>query len=157
MRESGVFDRPESEMIVSPFYGSEIIQQAKLVCQQLNCDPVVFKLLLVALAFSSNCYMLHNRAGINRDSLLLGTFRLLGSQNVYLELMWKYLLHTYDYQHSVQRFSTLMQQLLKILKLSFEMYDNNQVHQNFIDHTIEQFQTSSATTDKSVAPLWGKK
>ncbi|UJR32096.1 hypothetical protein I4U23_019564 [Adineta vaga] len=157
MRELGVFDRPENEMMISPFYGNDVFQQAKLICQQLNCDPIVFKLLLVALAFSSNCSMLNNGTDIDRDSLLLGTFRLFGSQNVYIELLWKYLLHTYGHEYSVQRFSTVVKQFLDVLRFSFEMYENNRLHQNFIDHTIGQIQRSLSGTDNNSIPLWGKK
>ncbi|CAF1495054.1 unnamed protein product [Adineta ricciae] len=157
MRELGVFDRPENEMLVLPFYGNELFQQARLICQQLECDPVVFKLLLVALAFSSNCYMLHNRANVDRDSLLFGTFRLLGSQNVYIELVWKYLVYTYGHQYSVQQFSVLVKQILGSVKFSFDMYENNQIHQDFIDQLTEHIDTSPNTTDTSIVPLWGKK
>ena len=157
MRELGVFDRPENEMLVLPFYGNEVFQQARLICQQLECDPVVFKLLLVALAFSSNCYMLHNRANADHDSLLCGTFRLLGSQNVYIELVWKYLVYTYGYQYSVQQFSVIVKQFLDSVRLSFDMYENNQIHQDFINYLTEHIDTSPNTTDTSIVPLWGKK
>jgi hypothetical protein len=156
MRESGIFDKPENEMIILPFYGREVIEQVKLICQQLSCDPVVFKLMLIALAFSSNCYTHHNRRNMNEDSLLLGTFRLLGSQNVYVELMWKYLIHNYSYIEAVQKFSTLIKQLLDTLKLSIDVYENNKVHQAFIDETIEQAETSSSINEKAIIPLWGK-
>jgi hypothetical protein len=156
MRESGIFDQPENEMVILPLYGTELIQQAKVICQQLNCDPVLFKLMLIALAFSSNCYMIDNRGRIDRDSLLSGTFRLFGSQNVYVELMWKYLMHTYGYNNSVRRLSTLVKQLLHILKFSIDMYENNQIHQTFIDGRIEQTETCLVVDDKSTVPLWGK-
>ncbi len=156
MRESGIFDTPENESVLLPLYGMEVMQQAKTICQQLNCDPVVFKLMLVALAFSSNCYMLHNRGNIDKDSLLLGTFRLLGSQNVYVELMWKYLIQTYDYNTSVKEISSLVKQLLDTLKFSIDLYENNQIHQAFIDNTIQQTEKSSIINEKAIVPLWGK-
>jgi len=157
MRESGILDKSENEMILLPLYGIEVLQQAKNICRQLNCDPILFKVMLIALAFSSNCYMLHNRGNIDRDSLLLGTFRLLGSQNVYVELMWKYLIHTYDYNIAVQNFSTLIKQLLDTLRFSINLYESNQIHQAFIDTTIEQTEKSSIVNEKAAVPLWGKK
>ncbi|CAF1404496.1 unnamed protein product [Adineta steineri] len=157
MRESGIFDKPESEMLVLPLYGTEVIKHAKVICQQLNYDPIVFKLMLVALAFSSNCYMIQNPGNTDKDSLLLGTFRLLGSQNVYIELMWKYLMYRYDYQYSVNRFSNLIGQVLGALKLSFNMYENNRTLQNFINDIMEQIQTSFRSSGEAITPLWGKK
>jgi hypothetical protein len=157
MRESGIFDKPENELILLPIYGSEAMQQAKHICQQFNGDPALLKVMLVALAFSSNCYMLDNRGNIDKDSLLLGTFRLLGSQNVYVELMWKYLVHTYDHHLAVQKFSTLVKQLLETLNFSIGLYENNQIHQAFIDNIIEQMEKSSLVTENTIVHLWGKK
>jgi hypothetical protein len=157
MHESGIFDKPENEMILLPLYGYQVMQQIKHICQQLNGESTLFKLMLVALAFSSNCYMLNNRGHIDKDSLLLGTFRLLGSQNVYVELMWKYLIHTYNHQFAVQKFSKLIKQLLDTLNFSIDLYENNPIHQTFIDNIIEQMEKSSIVTENTIVPLWGKK
>jgi hypothetical protein len=156
MRESGIFDKPENEMTVVSLYGNEVVQQVKNLSTQLDGDSTLIKLILVALAFSSNCFTKPNRGNFDKDSLLLGTFRLFGSQNVYVELLWKYLIHRYNYDESVQRFSILIKKLLDTLKLSIEIYENNQIFQTFIDDIIEQVQQSSTTTETTIIPLWGK-
>jgi hypothetical protein len=156
MRESGIFDKPENEMAVLPLYGNEVVQQLKILSIQLDFDPVIIKLTLVALAFSSNCFIKHNRGNIDRDSLLLGTFRLFGSQNVYIELIWKYSIHRYNYDESIQRFSILIKRLLDSIKLSIETYENNQIFQTFIDDIIEQVEQSPMINEKTIIPLWGK-
>ncbi|CAF3630414.1 unnamed protein product [Rotaria sp. Silwood1] len=157
MRESGIFDKPENEMAIIPLYGNEVVGQVKTISAQFNCDPTLIKLVLVALAFSSNCYTKQTRRNIDKDSLLLGTFRLFGSQNVYVELIWKYLIHRYTYDESVRHFSTFIQRLLDALKLSIEIYENNPIFQTFIDDNAEQIEQSSTTDDKTIVPLWGKK
>ena len=157
MRESGIFDRPENTQVLVPLYGEVAIEQAKSICQQMNCDPVLVKLLLVALAFSSSCFMLDHRGTSDRDSLLLGTFRLLGSQNMYVELMWKYLLDTYTHSDAVQRFSTLVRQLLETLRFSLDVFENNQIYQRFIKETLERIENSIGKSDQVMTPLWGRK
>jgi len=156
MRESGIFDRPEYEMVIVPLYGNEVVQQVKNLSTGLDCDPIIIKLILVAFAFSSNCFTKPNRGNIDKDSLLYGTFRLLGSQNVYVELIWKYLNHRYNFDESVQCFSILTKRLLDTLKLSIEIYENNQIYQRLIDEIIEQVQQSSIINEKTIIPLWGK-
>jgi hypothetical protein len=156
MREAGIFNKPENEMTVLPLYGSELLQKAKIISTQLDCDPTVIKLTLVALAFSSNSFIKHNRGQMDRDSLLLGTYRLFGSQNVYVELIWKYLIHRYNFNESVQRFSILIKRLLDTLKFSIEIYENNQIFQSFIDDTVEQVEQSPIINEKTIIPLWGK-
>jgi hypothetical protein len=156
MRESGMFDKPENEIAVLPLYGNEIVQKTKMISTQLDVDPTIIKLLLVALAFSSNSFINHNQGHIDKDSLLFGTYRLFGSQNVYVELIWKYLIHRYSYNESVQRFSILIKRLLDTLKLSVETYENNQIFQTFIDDIIRHIEQSPIINAKTIIPLWGK-
>ena len=157
MRASGVFEKPENEIILLPLYDPEVMQRAKVICQQMDDDPIPFKIMLVALAFSSNYYMLNDDGNINKDSLLLGTFRLFGSQNVYVELLWKYLVQTYGDYVAVQKFSTLMKQLLDTMTFAIDLYENNLIHQAFIDNIIEEMSNASLINEKATVPLWGKK
>ncbi|CAF4383015.1 unnamed protein product [Rotaria sp. Silwood2] len=157
MRESGIFDKPENERAILPLYGNEVVRQVKSISAQFDCDPTLIKLIIVALAFSSNCFTKQNRRNIDKDSLLLGTFRLFGSQNVYVELIWKYLVHRFSYNESVRHFSTLIKRLLDALKLSIDIYENNQIFQTFIDDNAEQIEHAPTINDKSIIPLWGKK
>jgi hypothetical protein len=136
MRESGIFDKPENELVIVPLYGSEVVQQAKQISEHLAFDPIVIKLMLIALAFSSNCFTNHNRESMDKDSLLFGTFRLFGSQNVYVELIWKYLIYRYNFNESVQRFCKLVTRLLDTIKLSVEIYETNRTYQTFIDTIV---------------------
>ncbi|CAF2218258.1 unnamed protein product, partial [Rotaria magnacalcarata] len=156
MRESGIFDKPEHEMAILPLYGNDIVQQVKAMSGQFQCDPTIVKLILVVLAFSSNCFTKENRRNLHKDSLLLGTFRLFGSQNVYVELTWKYLIHRYGYEESVKNFSSLIKHLLDALKLSIEIYENNEVFQTFIDDKAEYMEQSPNNSDSVIVPLWGK-
>ena len=157
MHTSGIFEQTDNERILVPLYGSEPLQQARAICQQLDPDPVPFFIMLVALAFSSNNFILDTRDHLTQDSLLLGTFRLFGSQNVYVELLWKYLIHTYDHHLAVQKFSALVKQLLDTMKFSVQLYEKNLLYQTFIDHTLEEMTNVSAINEKASIPLWGKK
>ncbi|CAF1080423.1 unnamed protein product [Adineta ricciae] len=155
MRESGIFDTPENEMIVALLYDDDTIRQARLISKRLD-DPTLIKLMLVALAFSSNCLTQANRTNFDRDSLLHGTFRLFGSQNVYVELLWKYLNHEHDDYQAVQRFSKLIKLFLDTFKFSCEVYETNELYQKFIDMVTEEAEKSSVINDQTVIPLWGK-
>lgn len=152
-RECDLFRRDDG----LPFFASESFQRAKSISEQLDSDPTVMKLLLVALAFSSNCSIMHKPTNIEQDSLLFGTFRLFGSQNVYAELIWKYLIQSYGLQDSIQRFLKLIQSLLDVLQLANEIYARNSTFQQFLHERLEQNDsTSNKPNDSSSIPLWGK-
>ncbi|UJR14656.1 hypothetical protein I4U23_001649 [Adineta vaga] len=156
MRESGIFDKPENEMAVLPLYGIDIIQQARIISTQFDCDSTLIKLMLIVLAFSSNCFTKTNRTSSDKDSLLYGTFRLFGSQNVYVELLWKYLSYQCDDYQAVQRFSKLIKQFLDTFKLSCDIYQSNETYQKFVDNILEQAEKSAVINEKTIIPLWGK-
>lgn len=156
-RECGLFHRSDCDMLFFPFFTSESYQRAKSISERLDADPTVMKLLLVALAFSSNCSVMENRSTTEQDSLLFGTFRLLGSQNVYVELIWKYLLHSYGQNEAIQRLLKLIHSLLDILQLANDLYATNSTFEQFLRTRLEQEdQATSNSNEKTSIPLWGK-
>jgi uncharacterized membrane protein len=86
-------------------YGLEFMLQVKRMNKQLDSSSIIVKVMLIVLAFSSNCFTVDTHKNIHNDSLLYGTHRLAVSQNVYIELSWKYMVHQYGYRNSVFRFS----------------------------------------------------
>lgn len=157
MRECGIFDRPENGQAMLPLYGDEIFRRVKLVGEQLDTDSIVIRLLLIAVAFSSNCSTIRTPSTNEPDSLLFGTFRLFGSQNVYAELIWKYLSDSCGTLGSVRRFSRLVNSLLDTLTLANDIYDTNLVFQQFITDRLRQIDHSVNLRDKTVTSLWGKR
>ncbi|CAF4118008.1 unnamed protein product [Rotaria magnacalcarata] len=154
--ESGMFDTAGNELAFSLLYGTELTQHARSICQKLNSDLILIKLLIITLAFSSNCYMVDNQENIGEDPLLLGTFRLFGSQNAYVEIIWKYLIHNYGFDRSVHIFSKLIKQFLDVFSLSMYMYANKPYHHIFLDEIVKEIETCSIYDDQCIVPLWGK-
>ena len=152
MGQSGIFDSVENTMALQPLYGIEMFQRIQTLYAELDFDPVLVKLFLVALAFSSSCYAKHSQDNEPQDDFLSGTFRLYGSQNVYIELIWKYLIHRYGYHQSVKRFSSLIHRLLNALNLSIEIYQTNSHFQQLIDQIEQAF----IINEQIHVPLWGK-
>ncbi len=137
-------------------YGSEMMLLAKNVNDRLDPDSTLIKLILIIFAFSSNGFINNKHENMERDSLLYGTFRLLGSQNVYVELLWKYMIYRYGYNQSVIRFSRLIQTYLCVLKNQAIVYENNEAHQNMVDVVTEKTKQSLTINEIEQPPLWGK-
>lgn len=137
-------------------YGSETMLLVKNANDQLDPDSTLVKLMLIVVAFSSHCFILNNHQNIEHDHLLYGTFRLLGSQNVYLELLWKYMIYQYGYSESILRFSRLVQTFLCVLKTSAIVYRTNEAHQNMVNNMIAKIKQSLIINENEHIPLWGK-
>lgn len=136
--------------------GSDLIERKRYLNSRLELDTTLIKFMLIIIAFSSNCFMLDERQTIRNDHLLYGTFRLLGSQNAFVEILWKYMLYRYGYRDTVLRFSQLVKQILDLISLVVNMYKSHQLHQFFVDNTIQIATSISKLNENNTIPLWGK-
>jgi uncharacterized membrane protein len=136
--------------------GSDMVERKRYLNGRLEPDTTLIKLMLIIIAFSSNCYMLDERQSLSNDHLLLGTFRLLGSQNVFVEILWKYMIYRYGYRETVLRFAGLVKQTLDLISLVANMYRSDKIHQHFIDDTIRMATSTVKIDESNCVPLWGK-
>ncbi|CAF1307508.1 unnamed protein product [Adineta steineri] len=141
---------------LTSIYGLEIVQQTIHITKQLDNDPTIIKLMLIVLAFSSNCSIVDFNQDVHNDSLLYGTHRLLGSQNVYAELLWKYMICQYGYYTSALRFARFIQLVLDLIKYSANIYINNHTHHNLVDDFIQKTKELLIMNQNEQVPLWGK-
>lgn len=155
-RDLKMLDNPTWIHTLTYTLGSDMIERKRLLNSRLEHDTTLIKLMLIIIAFSSNCYMLDERQTIKNDHLLYGTFRLLGSQNVFVEILWKYMIYRYGYNQSVIKFSRIIQIYICVLKHLEDIYTNNQAHQNMVDCTIENIKQSLIINENEQIPLWGK-
>jgi hypothetical protein len=155
-RESGVFDNKNTENALLPIYGHYNVQCTKHISLRFDPDPTLSKIMLIILAFSSNCFTINYDNNMTRDSLLYGTFRLFGSQNVYAELLWRYMTYRYGYWEAARRFEALIKVAIDGMRLASDIYDSNKVHQDFTDVLSEKNEDIIKSNGPQNHPLWGK-
>lgn len=155
-RNTKLLDHVQIFEVFTNFYGLETISSLKDAINRLDPDSTLIKVLIVILAFSSHCLMVDGNSDSTWDGLLYGTFRLFGSQNVYLDLLWKYMISQYGYNNSTLRFSRLMDMILCVLKISGNIYLTNEKHQNLVDTILDQIKISLIHREYEQMPLWGR-
>ncbi|CAF0866080.1 unnamed protein product [Rotaria sordida] len=92
-------------------------------------DPIVLKLLLIIVTFCSGNY--RNRGDNDMDQICNDTLSVCFAQNIYVELLWKYVLSRSSTEFDVVKFfDKLVQFLLYLLDvhLLVDGYINNQIH-----------------------------
>ncbi|CAF3830329.1 unnamed protein product [Rotaria sp. Silwood1] len=156
LRDAGIFNNMRNESIIAPLYGQEIVHRAKRISMKLDFDSTLVKMLHMIFAFSTNCYTINYNPHMNNDALLTGTFRLLGSQDVYTEILWKYMIYRYGYEETILRFTALIKIILDQIILSTDTYMNNRYHQIIVDDLVEKAKHSLSLNEKDFVPLWGK-
>ncbi|UJR20518.1 hypothetical protein I4U23_023646 [Adineta vaga] len=155
-RTSRIIDNPQCVNSFALVYGPEMMHQAIRIDQKLDWDLTIVKLMLMILAFSSNCFITQKTETLQNDMFLHGTYRLLGSQNVYVELLWKYMMYTYGYDDSVRRFFRLIEIFLDLVKYSSLIYTNNNTHHDLVENVFKQTKQSLIIEQNKQEPLWGK-
>ena len=151
-----MFNCTANENLLITSYGHDVFGQVKRIALQLDDDIAINKLLLFILAFSSNCYPVDSHGSTPNDPFWHGTYRLFGSQNVYVETLWRYMIYRYGYYGAAHRFARSIKLMLDLLKISEAAQQTNETHQNFIEEISVVTAKSLVIRDNDIAPLWGK-
>lgn len=154
--QCNLFDLETSRSIMVPLYGTEKVEYVKFISARLDPDMTLVKLLLMTLSFSSNCFTVDLDQVKGRDCLLAGTYRLFGSQNAYIEVMWKYMLYRYGYFESAKRFAALIKLMLDEMTLASIIYEENKVHHDLTNKIVQDFERALIIDGSESIPLWGK-
>jgi hypothetical protein len=93
---------------------------------------------------------------IYNDSFMHGTFRLFGSQNVYVELLWKYMIYRYGYDQTAIRFAGLIKYILGSIRQAADIYMSNDIHHDFVDEVIKKTEKVLIINQNQMILLWGK-
>ena len=94
---------------------------------------------------------------VDDDSLLYGTFRLFGNQNVYVEFFWKCLIYRYGYGQAVLRFVRFIQISLCIQENLAVVRLKNDAYRNVTNDTIDKMMEFLTNSGNRQATLWTKK
>lgn len=156
IRSADIIHHPRYLELLASTLGSQIVRQASRMDRVLDGDATLVKLLLMALAFSSSCFVVRKMESRESDSFLHGTYRLFGSQNVYAELLWKYLLYRYGSAQSVLRFSRLIAMFLDVVKGASSTYADNATYRHVVDNVCERASQTLLDAQNDPKPLWGK-
>ena len=155
LRDLPVFDCWEYTSNAIKVYGTEVVYRARKIRNRLDPDSTLNKLMLVIHAFSSSCLIVDVPRSKQNDSLILGTFRLLGSQNVYVELVWKYMIYRYGHRETVIRFASLVKSMLDMSSHLADSYVSSQSHHQYVEEMVGANKPSISTNSSSYVPLWG--
>jgi len=155
-RDTNFFENAKCYGSFASTYGSQMIEKGKRRLKNLDLDSTLLKLMLLIIAFSSNCFIVNMKDDVHNDSFLNGTFRLYGSQNVYIELLWNYMIYRYGFHEAVLRFTRLVIYILDAVKYASAVYINNENHHDFVNDVIEQTKEKLAISQNNMLPLWGR-
>jgi hypothetical protein len=154
-RDAGLINNAHCIQSFASIYGLEMMVQATRITKQLDLDLTMIELMLLVVAFSSNCSIVDFQQETYNDSLLSGTYRLLGSQNVYVEVLWKYTTYQYGYYDSALRFARLITLFLDLIKYSANSYMNNTTYRGVVNDFNHKTKQLLVNNQHELVQLWG--
>lgn len=116
-------------------YGKEYVEESHRVLKRLETNLTLLKILLLILAFASNSsIVIFDHSYDQRISH--HTVSLLKIQDVFVTMIWKYLIYQYGYIEAVKRFSNIVKNFLDTLN---RMRDNHsEQHWQMVDVLVEK-------------------
>jgi len=117
-REVSAFQNPTYMTACSALYGEDYMLKCAKDSLRLEPNGNLLKLILFVLIFSSNCSIVLFNADQFREYMIhektrkLTTLELLNMQEIYVSLLWKYLVYLYGYNQAAIRFASMVKSVL---------------------------------------------
>jgi hypothetical protein len=126
-------------------YGVDYVQNGYQFMSKMEPNRILLKILLMILAFSTNCSLVTYDHSINFINISLNnTLHLIHIQNIFITMLWKYLVYQYGHRDAIKRLVRLVKNYLDVLN---QMHDNiSQQHWKMVDNIVERT-TYSLTLD----------
>lgn len=140
--------------LFTTIYGSDILLQAKQINKELINNSVIIKIMLIIFIFSSNCSMVNIQENLFDDGFLYDTHSLFIRQNIYVELLWKFMIFNYDYYESILCFSRFIGLFLNLIKYSGIAYENNAIYHMLVENVFHKAKSSFITNQNKQVRLW---
>lgn len=130
VRETSALDNQAYVAGCCALYGYENLAELKKYVSQLEQNGILVKLMLLTTAFAGNCSIVHLHPQENLATIS-STISLIRVQNIFVTLLWKYLIYQYGTSGAIRWFNSSIKFILNILRWKEEKYEEK--HWNMID------------------------
>jgi hypothetical protein len=112
-------------------YGPEFM--AECVGNSARCDPNsnLIKVMLFVASFSSNCSVVTYNSDENLTTIT-SSMELVRIQNLYVTMLWKYLLYLYGFKEAAIRYSYLIKNILDVTRM-LSLMPKNETHDLMVE------------------------
>jgi len=129
---------------VRVMYGEDICVRFQHFVEHFRSDVELHKISLIIFAFST-CYA--SSTCFDSDGDLSNIKEIVAIQNMYAEVIWRYLLYKYTSEQAVIRFMNLIETFLLVLPIVVEMKSHVQDHVRLMDSLVEQSEIALVLDD----------
>ncbi|CAF1218385.1 unnamed protein product [Rotaria sordida] len=139
----GAMDYPMYYDTIQKIANSSVVPIAKRLSTQLDFDMIIKKLLLAIVSFSTiNLIGYTNISSINLSNIK----QILHIQDIYIELLWRYLLYKYNFEQTVKYFSDILRCLFTANEIMFTI-EEVQWYKDQTDSLVQQTEQTLILND----------
>lgn len=125
-REIDLFTNETFVMSFHSFYGSILFEKCSSFLKKTELNGIFFKVILFVLIFSSNSSIVIDDFPIETNiDLNFNLKSILELQDLYITLLWKYLIYQYGYTEAILRYSSLIKTILDMHFVMETMIEND--------------------------------
>lgn len=135
--EAKVFDYEYYIGTCKQIYGVNCMKEVERFIARRELNVNLMKIMLVVLSFSSNCSVVLPDLDFNlNQSLIRNSIDLIRTQDIFIVLLWKYLVYQYGFSQAVRRLDNLVKFYLDLLNRINDI--TNQQHLDMIEEIIRK-------------------
>jgi hypothetical protein len=135
--DANVFDNEAHQHMCDEIYGVDYMKEIYRLINKLEPNRVLLKVLLIILAFSTNCSIVTYDRSIKLINLsAIDSFYLRGIQDIFVTMLWKYLVYQYGYEGAVRHFDHIVKNYLDTLNRSHANVSTE--HWEMVDIIVEK-------------------
>lgn len=135
-REIDLGSNSDFEMSFNALYGPDYFTKCSLIPKRLDPNSTLIKIMLFIILFSSN-YSIVTHEHSSGTQNILNSIILIKFQDLFADLLWKYLIYQYGFRETVLRYSSLIKTVLDNLYI-VEEFAECEVYQQMLDMIVLQ-------------------
>ncbi|CAF3275792.1 unnamed protein product [Rotaria sp. Silwood2] len=135
-RELNIFHNMIALNASNQLFGSQFMIECHRKIAQYDPNGNLIKILVFILAYSSNCSVVKydNQEDI---SIMPSSIDLVHIQNLYVTMLWKYLVYLYGFKEAVLRFTQLVKNVVDLIDM-FNRMPPNETRDHMIDIVVSE-------------------
>ena len=128
-------------------YGEATVKSTYRIMERVEPNLSLLKVLIMILAFSTNCSITDYKEPI--CLITINVKYLLSIQNIFITMLWKYLVYQYGHENAVRRLLVMVKNYLDVLQKAHE--SAAQQHRTMVDNITERIVDTLVVDDSTNA------
>lgn len=135
-KQMNIFENEIYSKLIDNIYGYNYSNNLIKASQRLQQNGILIKIMLMIIIFSSNSSIISIDYSDNIQ-IIFNSNILLNIQNIFVTLLWKYLIYQYGYNEAILRYLSLIKSLLDMIQ-RMDQGLKIQKHWTMVKNIIEQ-------------------